>query len=338
MSSACYGGSIRLNHNVEDENRDPMFEGGYPYSIPKVYLDGVGESYFPQWCFNWDNDSVVVVRDKHVVKYTKSVYLELLAKNEVGEIVWMDGRSAPYSTCWDGEYLGEERNAYEYTITEYDLNELKKRKYKVVLAEENYLDNWDLESLSKFGVENTLGSHFEIKDGVLLRYIGKDRDVVIPDGVIEIGADSFKGCLEFNTITLPKTLERISCIGREGCHTKHLEVATGNPKYYIQDGCLIDREGKELVWAYSGSNIPDDGSVLRIGRKAFCWRSDISRIVIPDAIIEIGDNAFCNCNALQEIVISDFWANDAKRIFGIALKRDGEKGTFTPKKLEGFSF
>ena len=95
MSSVCYGGSIRLNHNVEDENRDPMFEGGYPYSIPKVYLDGVGESYFPQWCFNWDNDSVVVVRDKHVVKYTKSVYIELLAKNKEGEIVWMDGRCAP---------------------------------------------------------------------------------------------------------------------------------------------------------------------------------------------------------------------------------------------------
>ena len=115
MSSVCYGGYIRMNPEVEEETRDPMFDGGYPYSIPKVYLDGVGESYFPQWCFNWDNDSVVVVRDKHVVKYTKSVYLELLAKNEAGEIVWMDGRTAPYSGCWDGEYLNEDRGAQEYT-------------------------------------------------------------------------------------------------------------------------------------------------------------------------------------------------------------------------------
>lgn len=338
MSSVFYGGSIRMNPEVEEETSDPMFEGGYPYSIPKVYLDGAGESYFPQWCFNWDNDSVVVVRENNVVKYTKSAYLELLAKNEEGKIVWMDGRSAPYSTCWDGEYLGEEREAYEYTITEYDLNELKKRKYKVVLAEENYLDNWELDSLSEFGVENTFGSHFEIKDGVLLRYIGKDRDIIIPDDVIEIGADSFKGCSEFNSITIPKTLEKISCIGREGCHTKHLEVATDNPKYYIQDGCLIDREEKELVWAYSGSTIPDDGSILKIGRNAFFWRSDLSRIVIPDAIVEIGDNAFGNCNALKEIVISDFWASDAKRIFGRGLESDGEKGTFVLKKFEGFSF
>jgi hypothetical protein len=207
----------------------------------------------------------------------------------------MDGRRAPYSDCWEGEYLNEERAAYEYTITEYDLNELKKRKYKVVLAEENYLDNWDLESLSKFGVENTFGSHFEIKDGVLLRYIGKDRDVVIPDGVIEIGADSFKGCLEFNTITLPKTLERISCIGREGCHTKHLEVATGNPKYYIQDGCLIDREGKELVWAYSGSNIP-------IGRSASIHFADGS---VPSAVAQ-------KYNGRNRFLLQEKWLVDGR--------------------------
>ncbi len=336
MSSVYYGGSIRMNPEPEMLNRDPMFEGGYPYNVPKIYLEGVGESYMPQWCFNWDDDSVVVVRDKHVVKYTKSAYLELLAKNEAGEIVWMDGRSAPYSTRWAGEYLGEDREAYEYTITEYDLNELKKRKYKVVLEEDEFLDNQELHSLSKYGVEETIDSHFEIRDGVLLQYIGKDRDIIIPDDVTEIGADSFKGCSDFNSITIPKSIEKISCVGREGCRTKHLEVAEDNPKYYIQDGCLIDREEKELVWAYFGSTIPDDGSVVRIGRNAFYWRSDISRIVIPDAIIEIGDNAFGNCNALKEIVISDIWARDAQRIFGRELKKDGDKWTFDTSSLFWF--
>ena len=75
--------------------------------------------FFPQYCFDWDDDSVVLVRDKHVLKYTRSSFVELLAKNEEGEIVWMDGRRAPYSNCWDGEYLNEERGACEYTIEEY---------------------------------------------------------------------------------------------------------------------------------------------------------------------------------------------------------------------------
>ena len=335
MSSVYYGGSIRMNPEPEMLDRDPMFEGGYPFTMPKVYLDGVGESYFPQWCFNWDDDSVVVVRDKQVVKYTRSTFLELLAKNEEGEIVWMDGRRAPYSTCWGGEYLNEDRSAYEYTITEYDLNELKKRKYKVVLEEENCLDNRDLDSLSEYGVEETIDSHFEIKDGVLLQCVGKERDIIIPDGVIEIGVNAFKGCENFNSIKIPKTVEKISCVG-SGCRTEHLEVDKDNPKFYIQDGCLIDREEKELVWAYSGSTIPDDGSVVKIGSHAFCERSDLSRIVIPDMIVEIGDFAFGLCENLEEIILPITFVEDAKRIFGRELKKDGDKWIFEPSSFFGF--
>ena len=109
MSSVYYGGSLRMNPEPEMLDRDPMFEEGYPHKVPKVYLEGHGEAYFPQYCFDWDDDSVVLVRDKHVLKYTRSSFVELLAKNEEGKIVWMDGRRAPYSNCWDGEYLNEYR-------------------------------------------------------------------------------------------------------------------------------------------------------------------------------------------------------------------------------------
>ena len=128
MSSVCYGGSVRMNPEVENEEFDPMFDECYPYNVPEVFLEGNGEVYNRQWCFNWDDDSVIVVRDKHVIKYTYSTFIELLAKNEEGEIVWMDGRRAPYSDCWGGEYLNEERGAHEYTVEEYDVETKKKRK------------------------------------------------------------------------------------------------------------------------------------------------------------------------------------------------------------------
>ena len=338
MSSVYYGGLIRMNPESEMLNRDPMFEGGYPFTMPKVYLDGVGESYFPQWCFNWDDDSVVVVRDKQVVKYTRSTFLELLAKNEEGEIVWMDGRRAPYSTCWGGEYLDEDRSAYEYTITEYDLNELKKRKYKVVLEEENCLDNWDLDSLSEYGVEKTIDSHFEIKDDALLQYVGNDRDIIIPDGVKEIGTNAFKGCEKFNSIKISKTVEKISCVESGLIRTEHLEVDEDNPKYYIQDGCLIDKKEKELVWAFAGSTIPDDGSVVKIGSKAFYNRSDLSKIVIPDVITEIGDDAFIGCSCVEEIILPEHFAENSQRIFGRMLIKDGDKWIFEARNFSGFSF
>lgn len=328
MSSVYYGGSIRMNPEPEMLNRDSMFEEGYPHQVPRVYLEGHGEAYFPQYCFDWDDDSVAVVRDSWVVKYTRSSFVELLAKNEEGEIVWLDGRKAPYSNCWDGEYLNEYRSAYEYTITEYDLNELKKRKYKIMLEEEDCLDNWDLHSLFEYGIEETIDSHFEIKDGVLLQYVGKARDIIIPEGTTEIALNAFKGCENFNSIKIPKTVDKISCVGSIGFCTEHLEVDKYNPKYYIQDGCLINREEKELVWAYSGSTIPSDGSVVKIGSKAFYKRSDLSRIVVPEFIREIGDDAFSECSALEEIIVSDLFAGDAKRIFGRELKKDGDKWTF----------
>ena len=90
MNNNFYGGSIRMipdvknkkTISVSDEDFDSMFDEGYPHIMPKVYLEGHGEAYFPQYCFDWDDDSVVLVRDKHVLKYTRSSFVELLAKNE----------------------------------------------------------------------------------------------------------------------------------------------------------------------------------------------------------------------------------------------------------------
>ena len=166
MASYFYGGSVRMTPEVEEIEREPMYDGGYPHTMPKVYLEGFGETYFPQYCFDWDDDSVVVVRDKLVMKYTRATFVELLAKNEEGEIVWMDGRNAPFSGCWEGEYLKEYRCACEYTVKEYNLETLTKRKYKVVLDEETKLDIDDYRSLSNFVEADKLKSHFEIKDGV----------------------------------------------------------------------------------------------------------------------------------------------------------------------------
>ena len=305
MSSVCYGGSIRMNPEIEEKERDPMFDGGYPYSIPKVFLEGNGEVYNRQWCFNWDDDSVVVVRDKHVVKYTQSSFVELLAKNEEGEIVWMDGRCAPYSDCWKGEYLDEDRGACEYTVEEYNLETLTKRKYKVVLDGESQFDILDYHSLSEYVDADKLGTHFKIENGVLLQYEGNDNRLTIPDGVIEIGYRPFWNKKEFESIEFPNTLVKISDSIFEYCKVKEIIVAEDNPKFISKSGCLIDKETGTLVWGYAGTEIPRDDSIQKIGPNAFCYREDLENITIPDNIIEIGCWAFERCKNLKYALISD---------------------------------
>ena len=305
MSSVYYGGSIRMNPEPEMLDRDPMFEGGYPHKVPKVYLEGHGEAYFPQYCFDWDDDSVVLVRDKHVLKYTRSSFVELLAKNEEGEIVWMDGRRAPYSNCWDGEYLNEYRGGQEYTMEEYDLESRKKKKYKIVLDEESEMNACDYSSLSNFVDADKLGSYFDIQDGVLTRYVGNDIDLIIPEGVTEVSGDPFWREKKFETIVIPNTLVKISDSMFARCKVKEIKVSKDNPKYYTKNGCLVDKETQELVWAYVANAIPCDDSIHKIGSQAFYGRKDIEHIEIPDNITEVGSYAFSHCSNLKTVTFSN---------------------------------
>ena len=305
MSSVYYGGSIRMNPEPEMLDRDPMFEGGYPHKVPKVYLEGHGEAYFPQYCFDWDDDSIVLVRDKHVLKYTRSSFVELLAKNEEGKIVWMDGRRAPYSNCWDGEYLNEYRGGQEYTMEEYDLESRKKKKYKIVLDEEFEMNVWDYSSLSNFVDADKLGSYFDIQDGVLTRYVGNDIDLIIPEGVTEVSGAPFWREKEFETIVIPNTLVKISDSMFARCKVKEINVSEDNPKYYTKNGCLIDKENGELVWAYATDAIPCDDSIHKIGAQAFYGRKDLEHIEIPDNITEVGSYAFSHCSNLKTVTFSN---------------------------------
>ena len=305
MSSFGYGGSVRMNPEIKNEKFNTMFEEGYPFTMPIVHLVGSGEEYYPQLAFSWCDDSVVFSRNKQVIKYTRSSFVELLAKNEAGEIVWMDGRNAPYSSCWNGEYLNEDREAHEYTIEEYDLETKKKRKYKVSFEEETDFDSWDYRLMSRYVDPDKLDSHFIIEDGVLLQYMGNDSKLIIPNDVTEIRGNPFLGRKEFETIEIPSTLVKIPELIFSCCQAKEIIVAESNPKYYTKDGCLIDKETGTLVWGYAAIEIPRDDSIRKIGPNAFCYRDDLENIVIPDNITSIGNEAFIGCCNMKYVLMSD---------------------------------
>jgi penicillin-binding protein 1C len=108
-------------------------------------------------------------------------------------------------------------------------------------------------------------------------------------------------------------------------HPEYRSQPSGFSMHVIQD--------ETLKFLY-----PNDGSVVKIGSDAFGHRYDLSKIVIPDVITEIGDNAFSYCGRLEEIILPVAFVDEAKRIFGRELKKDGDKWTFDASKFEGFSF
>ena len=306
MASITYGGKLlmkpeKTNINLKDDYMDDYTS--YPFNEPKVYLDGTCETYHQQLSFSWSDDSVVLVRDTSVVEYTKSSFTELLAKDKDGNIIWVDGRRAPYSDCWDGEYLDETRDGQEFKVTLYDIKTSQKKRYKMVLDETSEFEPWDYRRLANFVDADTLGSHLIIKEGVLKQYFGSDKNLVIPDSVTKIDLEQFADHQQLESITIPKTLTNFHSNIPEYWKVNRIEVDEANPKYYSKDGCLIDKETDTLVWCYSGNVIPNDISIKKIGTNAFMNREDISSIVIPDGIEEIEDGAFKNCITLEKIII-----------------------------------
>ncbi len=82
-------------------------------------------------------------------------------------------------------------------------------------------------------------SMFTIQDGVLLKYIGKEPDVVIPDEVTEIAKNAFFRKTTPVTITIPSTVKVLQPYALAEC--KSLE------KLIVEPGTTILPEGARFV-------------------------------------------------------------------------------------------
>ena len=52
-------------------------------------------------------------------------------------------------------------------------------------------------------------SDFRIKNGVLVKYTGKDIEVKIPDSITAIGISAFEGCSNIASVSIPNSVASI---------------------------------------------------------------------------------------------------------------------------------
>lgn len=148
-------------------------------------------------------------------------------------------------------------------------------------------------------------------------------ELSIPSSVKVIG--SFYNCPDLHTLTLAEGVESIGSyvfcyasirslhipstlknIGEEAfvenAALESITVAEGNTKYKNVGDTLIEAETKTLRLIGKNAQIPDDGSVERIGGRAFAGSTHTS-VVLPESIVYVDRMAFANCSSLTEIVI-----------------------------------
>ena len=147
MSITYYGGRILMKADEYISFDEDVYGASeYPFEEPTVFLNGYGEDWFPLDGLSWSDDSVILARKERVLVYTESHSTEVLTKNETGDVVWVNGRKE-LSRCANA-HPSEMRPVTTYSVVEYDLNTLTKKKYNLLLEEERsfgYLDFCNLE-------------------------------------------------------------------------------------------------------------------------------------------------------------------------------------------------
>lgn len=147
----------------------------------------------------------------------------------------------------------------------------------------------------------SVGGGFVAPD-TYLQYLG------LPEGLLTIGVEAFRGCVALKTFYVPESVYEIGNRVFDGCESlERIDVAEKNEHYASIDGVLYNKEITELI-TYPCCNkmtdysIPD--GITEIKSTAFQGRKNLNSVTIPDGITEIKSATFYECEKLNSITIT----------------------------------
>ena len=133
---------------------------------------------------------------------------------------------------------------------------------------------------------------FQIEDDILVKYLGTEPVVEVPEGVRIIDDSAFEYCMEVQEVHLPESVERIG---------KHAFQGSGIKKIHLPEGLqTID------IYAFGGTpleqvKLPD--SIQELGHSVFRYCRMLKRAEFPEHLVEIPHDTFNDCGKLREIIL-----------------------------------
>lgn len=195
--------------------------------------------------------------------------------------------------------------------TEENANETNSPYANVDTGDDGWNDEWDenWDELPAEGGLNLDDGEFVVENGVLTSYKGESKNVVIPDGVTEIGNGVFcfhrwlqKGIDRFEISSVLESVvipEGVTKIGKEAFQECNYLVSVSLPSTLkvIDDNAF--NECHELT--DEGINIPEN--IERIGIKAFA-ETKIDKVTLPSSLKYIDRTSFINTPLYNAYMLS----------------------------------
>lgn len=147
----------------------------------------------------------------------------------------------------------------------------------------------------------TIGEYLFADDDSSLDFI---TAITIPSGVITVEDNAFNYLQNLSYLYIPKSVEYFGNYQFVNCRRalEQIVVEEGNPNYSGKGNCFVDLNTKTLLYGFTNSVIPADGSVTTIGYGAFSY-AKFTNIVIPNTVTSIERIAFEENINLVEITI-----------------------------------
>lgn len=219
-------------------------------------------------------------------------------------------------------------------------------------------------------IKDESGNEFDVINSVFGHYGGNSSDIVIPEGVTNVGNRIFYNKNNINSVRLPGTTERIgdfafarssvnsidipngtksigyaafyNCKNLADCNipssVESIELGAFDGSKYLADwkkiengnDFLIVGDGILLAYKGFGGKIEIPDGVKTIGPGVFENNTSITDVKIPNSVVKIGEDAFNGCARINSIILPD----NVKVIEDRAFKNTNLNSVIIPGQVE----
>ena len=158
MSNTWYDGYVPMTPEMEKRE---FYSGDDDFTckVPRMVYKCSGEMNADYEAFEWNNNSIIIAKDGRAIEYVEDTHYELLMTDLEGWTCWESG---PVADCmgWDIGDVKEIRKVENRFIEEYDINNMEKRRYRLVLE-----DVLPIENHERCLLEDAFGEDVSCCDG-----------------------------------------------------------------------------------------------------------------------------------------------------------------------------